>query len=383
MADHDLRRAARAWRANDGDATLPSLVTAHARAGRDLPLDALRRAPRWRRLTDFIDAWFEEPLGERDGVSLDAIAAIEARPGDPFPAALREWHRLAGLRVRSVRYRPVCLEDVRVVPGELMIYGDLDRSPTVGVTLDHLGDEDPPVTIVARQQRAVGPPLSELLFTISLRELLWGCGARRGSFGRVRASFRAGWQVEARTAMRRARRSFAPLVERALGRELDLSIDELVGDDDTIIRLSDSDGITWATRTVEAHQRLVAGLGLTERADSIVHLIFDRLPPAAGKELFALARDPDTLLALSTSPLGGGPMLRPTVRRASWACERVEVTLGASTEWRAAFERALSRFAPWRSHLMAARRPVSSGVYAALWPADLDVDLFWPSEDEG
>ncbi len=52
----------------------------------------------WRRVDRFIDAWCVEPLTRESGFAESELRAAEARLGTPLPAALKEWHRLAGRR---------------------------------------------------------------------------------------------------------------------------------------------------------------------------------------------------------------------------------------------------------------------------------------------
>jgi hypothetical protein len=367
MADETLRRAERAWRTNDRG--IAALAAAHARAGRDLPLEALRETPRWRRLADFVDGWFQEPLGERDGVSPDAIAAVEERLGHRLPAALREWHRLAGRRVRALpgRCRPVPLEQTRDRDLLLLYERPGFCSWRAGVRAGEGAEDDPPVIVDREGDVVVVPRVSDFLFAITVRELLQGLSSpgRHGSFGRTGTQVGSG-RLRRADALQAARDTFAPLLERSLDTELDDEPDvEVRGDADTILRLKlrgiGAGLVTWVTRTPAARARLSALLDLAEDPTSIVYLAFDGLPLDERDRLAAL-------VASSVDALGD-----PDVRVHG---ERVELELPMTLEWRASFERALELFAPWQPWLQAARRPVNVDVFHPLWPADLDE--FWP-----
>jgi uncharacterized protein (TIGR02996 family) len=56
-----------------------------------------RRVERWRLVEEFIDTW-HRPLTAGDGCTEEEIAEAERRLGARLPAALREWHALAGRR---------------------------------------------------------------------------------------------------------------------------------------------------------------------------------------------------------------------------------------------------------------------------------------------
>lgn len=81
-----MRAAERRWRSNVDDLeALDALRVECARAGGDLPDDAVRALPRWQRLLGFARKWREKPLGPRDGLPLAKILAREKQLGVGCP----------------------------------------------------------------------------------------------------------------------------------------------------------------------------------------------------------------------------------------------------------------------------------------------------------
>src|SRR5262245_42453878 len=80
-------------------------VPTHRPMFTDLPE---RRVERWRLVEEFIGIWYR-PLRPGDGVSEEELQEVEKQKGFRLPAALREWHALAGKRkdVWSVQDRLV------------------------------------------------------------------------------------------------------------------------------------------------------------------------------------------------------------------------------------------------------------------------------------
>ncbi|MCI0462318.1 MAG: TIGR02996 domain-containing protein [Gemmataceae bacterium] len=132
-----------------------------------------RRVERWRLVEEFIGTWYR-PLQPGDGATEEELQEWEKRLGFRLPAALREWHALAGKRkeVWSAHDRLVPLEDLRLDEGAgLVIYTEKEYGELWGVRNRDLELEDPPVYRCFED-----PPgrASPTLTAFAIRVLLYG-----------------------------------------------------------------------------------------------------------------------------------------------------------------------------------------------------------------
>lgn len=111
-----------------------------------------QRHERWRLVEEFIDIWYG-PLQPEDGCSEGDLLEAEERLGLKLPAALREWHVLAGQRYdvwerqdRFVqpRYWEV-IHDTALHRPVLFIRYENQWVERWGILVDDLALEDPPV----------------------------------------------------------------------------------------------------------------------------------------------------------------------------------------------------------------------------------------------
>lgn len=256
-----MRAAERRWRANVDDLeALDALRVECARAGGDLPDDAVRALPRWQRLVGFARKWRARPLDSRDGLPLAKVLARERQLGFRLPAALREWYRLVGRSLTMVQDVPVKLGKLALKDGLLRFFGENQGGFLWALREEDLGHEDP---LVHGQQttwsgrgelKLVASRLSELLFAKVLWETTFTLD-RRSTIGRLRKGVRGGYTAAAEASLDR-RYARLPVVDTGWGTD-----SVLRGDSDTIVHVLEASGWAYAAaRTPEAWAAL-EGLG--------------------------------------------------------------------------------------------------------------------------
>jgi hypothetical protein len=263
--DQRVRAAERQWRSSSSDPNaLEVLRLECARAGNDLPDDAVRALPRWQRSLGFARKWRGRPLGARDGLPMARIREREDQLGFRLPAALRQWYSLVGGALREVQDTPVKLDDLSLEGGLVAFFVENQGCFHWAVLEDHLGEDDPPVHggYELRAPGRVADHLSEVLFAkvlseTTLSETTLAGEVRCSTIGRLRRGVRGGYFegegfADDVVADRYPR---LPVVSTGFPDE-----SVLHGDADTIVQVEGS-GYAWAVaRTAEAWA-VLEGLG--------------------------------------------------------------------------------------------------------------------------
>lgn len=211
-----------------------------------------KRSDRWRLVVEFIEVWYG-PLKKRDGNSEKDIVAAEERIGFRLPAALREWHSLAGNRpdIWSNQDTLVWLKRLQVEPrcNALIFYSENQSCEIWGIRSDDLRHDDPPVYRFHNPAR-VSPSVSSFAIQVLLYEakfaknVVWGGGSPGPDS--------AAWEeIEAKfTACQLPERYWHDPVRLYEGE--DLILETLPGYDELCV----------AARTEEAYQRALTTLGV-------------------------------------------------------------------------------------------------------------------------
>ena len=200
----------RHWQSDShNEQALQQLLHSLKRCQLEAPLQALKRSPRWRRLTQLIDNFYQKPLTEDDGEPLSAIQQKEAELGHPLPEALKEWYRLVGRRFASRNFGCPSLSDLQSktpplcgeererlgLSREFKVFkisrGQYSR-PSVWLNSDDLTLPDPPLKILRelayREPRFFSAlaPLSEFLIGHCFKETFESSECRVGPFGAMK-----------------------------------------------------------------------------------------------------------------------------------------------------------------------------------------------------
>ncbi len=146
-----------------------------------------RRQDRWRLVEEFLEVW-HGPLRPEDGCSEAKLQAAERRLGFKLPAALREWHALAGRRKgtwsKQDHLHPV--NSLRIDPQSdvLIVRSENQGCERWGIRVADLGLDDPPVIEVYANAQA-SPTTTAfaclvLLYEVKFaRSVFWAGGAIR------------------------------------------------------------------------------------------------------------------------------------------------------------------------------------------------------------
>jgi uncharacterized protein (TIGR02996 family) len=141
-----------------------------------------RRVERWRLVEEFIDTWYK-PLKPGDGVSEEVLRETEERLGFRLPAALREWHALAGKR-KEVWSNQDHLLEIQYLNREnsmssrqdaFIFYVENQTCELWGIRKKDFGLEDPPVYRFLEPAR-VSPSVSIFAIQVLLYEAKWRGG---------------------------------------------------------------------------------------------------------------------------------------------------------------------------------------------------------------
>ncbi len=141
-----------------------------------------RRVERWRLVEEFIDTWYR-PLAPGDGCAEKEITAAERRLGFRLPAALREWHTLAGRREDVFssfnRLIPVSALEIDGERDALIIQRECQNCEQWAIRRADLGLDDPPVIqLVGRNESCA--TTTEFAWLIMFIELQSGGGTVQG-----------------------------------------------------------------------------------------------------------------------------------------------------------------------------------------------------------
>jgi uncharacterized protein (TIGR02996 family) len=144
------------------------------------------RAERWRLVEEFIDLWYD-PLRPGAGASEEELRATEEQLGFRLPAALREWHALAGKRkdVWSKQDALLSLPELTAgVPSywpqnALVVYIENQGCVAWGVRDKDLQLDDPPIYRFLDDPCRVSPRLTTFAIQVLLYEAK-GAGLRAG-----------------------------------------------------------------------------------------------------------------------------------------------------------------------------------------------------------
>ncbi len=128
-----------------------------------------RRVERWRLVEEFIGTWYQ-PVKAGDGATEEELQETEQRLGFRLPAALREWHALAGRRkdVWSVQDHLVLAPTLKVRDNALFVYLENQSCEVWGIRTRDLQLDDPPVYRFWEPAR-VSPTLTAFSIYVLLR----------------------------------------------------------------------------------------------------------------------------------------------------------------------------------------------------------------------
>lgn len=147
--DAALRLLERRWRTAPLEPERSeALIQALTRAGRPTSSTLLACHPRWSRLASFVGRWCRRPVRDGDGVAPGRIAAAERRLGVRLPRALRELYLLLGRRRDALPRTflvPAAPEGLRVRDGLLVLAEEVAGVYALGLRVEDLGVDDPPV----------------------------------------------------------------------------------------------------------------------------------------------------------------------------------------------------------------------------------------------
>lgn len=111
------------------------------------------RSQAWRFVARFAEHWLAAPLDATSGSTADQIRTHEAELGVRLPSALREFYGLAGRRRDLFSNQDTLLSldqrQMYVDEGALIVRHENQGACRWGILLDHLGQDDPPVHVVA------------------------------------------------------------------------------------------------------------------------------------------------------------------------------------------------------------------------------------------
>jgi hypothetical protein len=125
------------------------------------------REDRWHLASQFLQHWIR-PLTAEDRVSPRRLDATDSRLGLRLPVALREWYLRLGCSgdVWSVQDTFLTPEGLRVQDDLLVVYVENQTVWYMGVRLDDLDSDDPPVAIdeegLGEGTRTLSPSISLL-----------------------------------------------------------------------------------------------------------------------------------------------------------------------------------------------------------------------------
>lgn len=114
---------------------------------------AVERSAAWRFVQRFAEYWLGEPLAATSGVSAEQLDTREAALGVQLPPSVREFYGLFGRRHDLFSNQDVLLSVVQrqiyVDEGALIVRHENQGACRWGILLEHLGQEDPPVVVLA------------------------------------------------------------------------------------------------------------------------------------------------------------------------------------------------------------------------------------------
>jgi hypothetical protein len=195
------------------------------------------------RVGDFVQRWYEHPIGEQDGNSDDELRQAEETLGLHLPAALAHWYQLVGRRLRSTQDSPVLLHEIaewRTTPRSFPVWIENQSVWTIEAPV---GSDDPEVTLKPPQDEWLGGPLSEILLAMLMSDTLvgvWSCSGQ-GALGSLKGNVVGGYLQGSREEVDDRVRASLP----ALGVPTNPFFEEpWRGHDDLVLRYN-GDGWEW------------------------------------------------------------------------------------------------------------------------------------------
>ena len=141
---------------------------------------AALRSPKWSALHDFVDTWYNEPIGAPQVNSTD-LDAVEHRIGATLPRTLREWYQFVGHRFRNINQdHAVRLKHLELRDGRVSVWWENQGNWSIQVPVGT--DDDDPFVVVVGEIFSPRPPgrLSEALLGMLCADTIVGAWSNTG-----------------------------------------------------------------------------------------------------------------------------------------------------------------------------------------------------------